>query len=127
MAAEALARQDDEFDDRLAAVLAYPYLVANRVEEHVPAQVLDSSTFLPGYVAVEGFVIAMQTNEILCSYRVEAVTSAETIEYNRNRRDDAASALQWALEVDTRKAIQDTLGEIAGGTIEYSRNSLRID
>jgi hypothetical protein len=123
MASSARKGRDGDFADELENALAYPYLVVNRIEEYIPAEIIKDSQFLPGYVAIEGFVVSFETNEILCSYRVEAVTSADTVKYNLKSRSDgksAESALQWALESDARRAIQDTLNEITGGTVEYA-------
>ena len=120
-----LKEYDDDFADKLEMALATPYLVINRIAEYTPASVVDKNSFFPGWVIIEGFVISMENNEILCSYRVEATISEETI-YYRETGDDIdrilapGKALQKALEKETRLAIQETLTEITGGTIKYS-------
>lgn len=116
---------DDKFPKRLEAALSTPYLVVNRIEEYIPARLIDTDSFLPGRVAIEGFVIAMENSKILCSYRIEVTTSAKTVYYKKNSNRwnqyaGPAERLQDALEKDARLAIQRTLTEITGGTIKYN-------
>jgi len=123
----AMKRREGEFADQLEAALLSPYLVVNRIEEYIPAQIVEDSQFIPGYVSVEGFVIALENNAILCSFQVEAITTAETVEYHGRRPNSMRSELQWALEVNIREDIQEILRDITGGTIEYSSTSLRLN
>lgn len=110
------------FETDLQEALAYEYLVVNRIQGYVPAQIFDESSFIPGLVSIEGFVVSLKTNEILCRYHVAAATTAETVSFNNSRSDgkSAESELQWALETDIRKAIQELLPELTGGEIQYS-------
>ncbi|MBN1305100.1 MAG: hypothetical protein JXA13_11760 [Anaerolineales bacterium] len=115
--------------NKLEAALATPYLVINRVTESTPAVIVDRDSFLPGHVIIEGFVVSLEDNRILCSYRVEVSTSQKTVYYRVNGAaiDQALAlvdSLQNALEKETRLAIQETLIEITGGTVQYDESYL---
>jgi hypothetical protein len=47
------------------------YLVVNRVGTYKPPQVQDERTFAPGEVAIEGFLIDLKNDKVLCSFRLE--------------------------------------------------------
>ena len=83
-------RDDDRFKPFLEETLSVKYIVVNRVVEHIPSETVWASSglaFIPGYVTLEGFMISLENNQILCQYNLTATIEDEEVHFHYRGRN----------------------------------------
>ena len=117
----------DEFRQNFERALGLRYLVVGRVAEDVAPQILDEKTFVPGHIRLEGFVVDLKSNQVICSL-VATAESDTSIGYQYKKREDgsnaenplerAAAAAHSNLWENVRMRLIDALAATTGGTFE---------
>jgi len=69
------------YDAEMKHYLDYDYVLVNRVSDYQRAQIVDGSSFLPGYVKLDAFLFDLKSAELLCSFAYEG-KSADTVSYS---------------------------------------------
>jgi len=98
------------------AGLARRYLLVYRAARYDKPQVIDSSSFIPGAIDLEVFLVDFQSNKILTSFRASAQTSKEA-KYPANANIEVH--VVDTLRQNVRAVIADSLAKTAGGSLEF--------
>jgi len=120
LSSSVLGNRGADMEKSLKSALDYRYLVINRVTDLKKPQPVNETTYTPGRVTVNVFVVDLRTSEVLCSFKVRAESAASTSytykkgESQAQRLADFANSTMWD---DARKKVIARLKE-SGGDIE---------
>ncbi len=101
------------------------YLVVHRTLSYVPAKARDEENFTPARARVQGVVFDLETEAVLATYVVQAM-SAEKVEYVYREGESRAEGIErfadssvWSA---TRAAAAEKLANVTGGSVQFDTN-----
>lgn len=108
----------DEWIEKLEKALDIQYLGVARVNQYAPVVGLSPDEFEGGYVELDGFLVNMDTQEVLCSFSISALPNEE-VNYTYKEGEDQTTALEkfahstmWS---NAREAFIDGMNANCGG------------
>ena len=118
---ESKSRADDEFRAKFEQAPQIRYLGIARINHFDPIVAVNAETFKGGYTDIDGFLVDMQTQEIVCSFNM-TVRPDEDIHYAYKEGESQTYALAEAarsnLWSNARDAFLDNMAEMCGGSFE---------
>jgi hypothetical protein len=112
-------RASDKFIAGFEQALNIRYLGVARVGLYDPPVAVSADSFDGGYAEVGGFLIDMQSREILCSFSIAARPN-KTVNYTYKEGEDPVKALEEfahsTLWENARTAFIESMGEMCGGS-----------
>jgi hypothetical protein len=107
-----------ELEPELKMALSDHYLVVLRPVTFAPPVAMDESNYKPGTTDIEGFVVDMDGNKIVGSFRFTA-NSASQVQYSYKEGEDKAKQLEnfaySSLWTDARGKVEKLLQQATGG------------
>lgn len=95
------------------------YLGVARVVKYEPPVAVSKDSFSGGYTEVDGFLVDMETQQVLCSFSIAARPN-ELVSYKYKEGEDPVKALaefaHSTLWENARQAFVKKMGEMCGGT-----------
>ena len=111
-------RASEDWTAGFEQALAIRYLGVARVGLYDPPVAVSAESFQGGYAEVDGFLVDMQTKEILCSFKIAAQPNM-TVNYQFKEGDDPVEALEKfahsTLWENARQAFIEKMNENCGG------------
>lgn len=98
------------------------YLVVHRIDETNLPKAVSEDTFVAGVVRIDGFVVDLESLEIVASYSVDAVPDKQVDYYvkeNESKLDRLETFARSSLWSNARKQVESNLREHTGGTVKF--------
>ena len=121
LSSSVLGNRGDDIEKSLKSALDYRYLVVNRVADLKKPEAINETTYAPGRVTLNVFVVDLANSEVLCRFGLRAESAARTSytykkgESQAQRLADFANSTMWE---DARKKLIAKLKEMGVGEIE---------
>jgi hypothetical protein len=107
-----------DFDQRFTRAAGLSYVGVARVRSYEPAVAIDAENYTGGSAEIEGFLVSLSTNEVLCSFSVSAAPD-ESVSYTYKEDQDPRSQLENFVRSSTwedgRTKLLSSFGEFCGG------------
>ena len=118
---ESKTRADDEFRAKFEQALQIRYLGIARINRFDPIVAINAEAFEGGYTDIDGFLVDMQTQEIVCSFNIIAFPD-EDVHYTYKEGESQTKALAKAARSNlwnkARDAFLDSMAVMCGGSFE---------
>lgn len=107
-----------EFEQNFTRAIALSYVGVARVRSYQPAVAIDDETYTDGRAEIDGFLVSLSTNEILCSFSVSAEPD-DSVSYTYKPDEDRSEQLERfvrsSIWEDARTKLMSSFGEFCGG------------
>jgi hypothetical protein len=107
-----------DFDQQFIRAAGLSYVGVARVRSYEPAVAIDAETYSGGSAEIDGFLVSLSTNEVLCSFSVSAAPD-ESVSYTYKENEDPKSQLEGfvrsSIWQDGRAKLLAGFGEFCGG------------
>jgi hypothetical protein len=107
-----------DFDQQFTRAAGLSYVGVARVRSYEPAVAIDAKTYSGGSAEIDGFLVSLSTNEVLCSFSVSAAPD-ESVSYTYKENEDPRSQLEGfvrsSIWQDGRTKLLAGFGEFCGG------------
>jgi hypothetical protein len=107
-----------DFDQQFIRAAGLSYVGVARVRSYEPVVAIDTENYIGGSAEIDGFLVSLSTNEILCSFSVSAAPD-ESVSYTYKEDQDPRSQLENFVRSSTwqdgRTKLLTNFGEFCGG------------
>jgi hypothetical protein len=106
------------FDQQFTRAAGLSYIGVARVRGYEPPVAIDAKNYTGGSAEIDGFLVSLSTNEVLCSFSVSAAPD-ESVSYTYKENEDPRSQLEGfvrsSIWQDGRTKLLSSFGEFCGG------------
>jgi len=112
-------RADKEKADEYEQALDIAYLGVARVNAYEPPIAIDKDTFVGGTVAIDGFLVDVDTQAVLCAFSITAYPNEEVryqVRENESHTDALRRFAYSTLWSNAREAFMEKMNALCGGS-----------